>query len=78
MNFFIKHDSSLVLVHGDSNEMGRLRGALQSKYSEADKALQIHTPRNCETIELYFRGEKMAKTIGKIAKDGKSFLILTI
>ncbi|TPX56229.1 hypothetical protein PhCBS80983_g04699 [Powellomyces hirtus] len=59
--------SNLVLVHGDSNEMGRLKSALQSKYAERDIPLHIHTPKNCETVELYFRGEKMAKTIGHLA-----------
>lgn len=51
----------LVLVHGDANEMGRLRGALDDKYVDADKPLRIYTPRNCEVVEFYFRGEKMAK-----------------
>ncbi|KAJ3148057.1 Cleavage and polyadenylation specificity factor subunit 3 [Geranomyces variabilis] len=59
--------SNLVLVHGDSNEMGRLKSALQSKYAEREVPLHIHTPKNCETVELYFRGEKMAKTIGHLA-----------
>ncbi|KAI9087671.1 beta-lactamase-like protein, partial [Phlyctochytrium arcticum] len=58
---------NLVLVHGDSNEMGRLRSALQSRYAEREVPLHIHTPKNCETVELYFRGEKMAKTIGHLA-----------
>ncbi|KAJ3277665.1 Cleavage and polyadenylation specificity factor subunit 3 [Borealophlyctis nickersoniae] len=52
---------NLVLVHGDSNEMGRLRSALASRYAEREIGLKIFTPKNCETVELYFRGEKMAK-----------------
>eukprot|EP00842_Homolaphlyctis_polyrhiza_P005194 jgi/Hompol1/5676/HPOL_004648-RA len=59
---------NLVLVHGDSNEMNRLRSALQSRYAEREVPLQIHTPRNCETVELVFRGEKMAKIIGSLAQ----------
>ncbi|KAJ3091693.1 hypothetical protein HK102_013774 [Quaeritorhiza haematococci] len=62
---------NLVLVHGDSNEMGRLRAALQSKFHEREaegaKVTKIYTPRNCETVELYFRGEKMAKLVGSLA-----------
>jgi cleavage and polyadenylation specificity factor subunit 3 len=58
----------LVLVHGDSNEMGRLRSALQSKYAEKDEPLEIYTPRNCETVSLHFRGEKTAKVIGSLAE----------
>lgn len=58
---------NLMLVHGDANEMGRLRSALQSKYAEREIPLAIYTPRNCETVELHFRGEKTAKVIGKLA-----------
>lgn len=54
---------NLVLVHGDANEMGRLRSALASRYAEREIPLHIHTPRNCETVELHFRGEKLAKVI---------------
>ncbi|EGF84036.1 hypothetical protein BATDEDRAFT_9083 [Batrachochytrium dendrobatidis JAM81] len=63
---------NLILVHGDSNEMGRLRSALQSRYAEREVPLHIYTPRNCETVELVFRGEKMAKTtdVSVQIKDG--------
>ncbi|KAJ3328415.1 Cleavage and polyadenylation specificity factor subunit 3 [Blyttiomyces sp. JEL0837] len=60
---------NLVLVHGDQNEMGRLKSALASRYSEQDQQLHIFTPKNCEPVELYFRGEKMAKVIGNLAID---------
>jgi cleavage and polyadenylation specificity factor subunit 3 len=59
---------NLILVHGDSNEMSRLRSALQSKYADKEQPLIIYTPRNCETVELYFKGEKLAKTIGTLAE----------
>jgi cleavage and polyadenylation specificity factor subunit 3 len=59
--------SNLVLVHGDSNEMGRLKSALMSKYAEKEQPMNIYSPRNCETVELYFRGEKTAKVIGQLA-----------
>ncbi|KAI9330277.1 cleavage and polyadenylation specificity factor subunit 3-I-like protein [Zopfochytrium polystomum] len=55
----------LVLVHGDQNEMGRLKSALVSR--ERDHQLHIHTPKNCEAVELYFRGEKLVKTMGSLA-----------
>ncbi|KAJ3180773.1 hypothetical protein HK101_009943 [Irineochytrium annulatum] len=58
---------NLILVHGDSNEMGRLKSALAAKYSDREEQLHIFTPKNCETIELYFRGEKVAKVIGSLA-----------
>jgi cleavage and polyadenylation specificity factor subunit 3 len=61
--------ANLILVHGDSNEMGRLKSALTSKYAEKEQQLNIYTPKNCETVELHFRGEKTAKVIGKLAVD---------
>ena len=29
--------------------------------------LQVHNPRNTVSVELYFRGEKMAKVMGSLA-----------
>jgi cleavage and polyadenylation specificity factor subunit 3 len=49
--------------------MGRLKSALTSKYAERDIPLSIHTPRNTETVELHFRGEKTAKIIGSLATE---------
>ena len=41
--------------------MGRLRAAMTSRYKERDEDVKIHTPRNLETLELSFRGERVAK-----------------
>ncbi|KAJ3341381.1 hypothetical protein HDU93_005017 [Gonapodya sp. JEL0774] len=60
----------LVLVHGDFNEMSRLRAALQSRVQERDQGgdrMKIYTPANGTEVRLYFRGEKVAKTIGRLA-----------
>ncbi|KAF9928984.1 Cleavage and polyadenylation specificity factor subunit 3 [Linnemannia zychae] len=57
----------LILVHGETNAMGRLKSALMSKYSERDEDIHIFTPKNTETVKLYFRGEKLARTIGQMA-----------
>lgn len=51
----------LVLVHGEATEMGRLKSALNSKYADTPDPMTIYTPRNCETVELYFKSEKHAK-----------------
>ncbi|KAJ3123144.1 Cleavage and polyadenylation specificity factor subunit 3 [Nowakowskiella sp. JEL0407] len=59
----------LILVHGESNEMNRLRSAMESRYAERDEPLDIYTPRNTVPVELYFRGEKLAKTIGTLAES---------
>ena len=55
-----------VLVHGEQNEMMRLKTALIREYEENDETLQIHSPANAEAVSLHFRGEKMAKVIFRI------------
>ncbi|KAG5642485.1 endoribonuclease ysh1 [Asterophora parasitica] len=57
----------VVLVHGEQNAMARLRGAMTSRYKERDEDVKIHTPRNLETLNLSFRGERVAKAIGTLA-----------
>ncbi|KAH0589660.1 Endoribonuclease YSH1 [Termitomyces sp. J132] len=57
----------VVLVHGEQNAMARLRGAMASRYKERDEDVKIHTPRNLETLNLSFRGERVAKAIGTLA-----------
>ncbi|CAB4427557.1 unnamed protein product [Rhizophagus irregularis] len=57
----------VVLVHGETNSMARLKSALQSKFAERDDKIKIYSPKNCEPVKLYFRGEKLAKAIGRLA-----------
>jgi cleavage and polyadenylation specificity factor subunit 3 len=52
---------SKVLVHGEQMAMGRLRAAMTSRYKDRDEDVKIHTPRNLETLNLSFRGERVAK-----------------
>ncbi|PWA01388.1 hypothetical protein BB558_002517 [Smittium angustum] len=59
--------SNLILVHGEQNAMSRLKAALISRYTEKEISLKIHTPKNTETVEMYYRGEKMAKMMGKMS-----------
>ncbi|RKP34374.1 beta-lactamase-like protein, partial [Dimargaris cristalligena] len=51
----------VLLVHGETNNMGRLRAALQDHFTENDMKTKIYTPQNCETVEIYFKAEKRAK-----------------
>lgn len=53
--------SHLILVHGEVNNMSRLRSALKTRFAERKNDVQIYTPRNVETVKLKFRGERMAK-----------------
>jgi hypothetical protein len=58
----------VILVHGDASEgCGRLRYALESKYS--DGSIRIIAPRNLQTVELQFRAQKVAKTVGSLAAN---------
>lgn len=58
----------VVLVHGEQNEMFRLKSALQREYeAERNANITFHNPRNTHTVELYFRGEKTAKVMGSLA-----------
>lgn len=67
----------LVLVHGEYNEMMRLRNALQHKYDAeaehksgdiaASAATTVHTPRNCEALEIAFGERRVARVAGSLA-----------
>ncbi|CAK1584124.1 unnamed protein product [Parnassius mnemosyne] len=56
----------VVLVHGEQNEMSRLRAALQREHRGR---LQVHTPRNTQQLSLTFRGDKTAKVMGSLAME---------
>lgn len=57
----------IVLVHGESSVMGRLRAALQSQFADTDT--KIHTPRNVEPLTLTFHTERVVKVIGSLAAE---------
>ncbi len=51
-----------ILVHGEQNEMARLKAALIREYEDNDEVhIEVHNPRNTEAVTLHFRGEKLAK-----------------
>lgn len=58
---------NIILVHGEANEMGRLKQKLLSLF--ADGNTKIITPKNCQSVEMHFNSQKMAKTIGKLAEE---------
>ncbi|XP_061651675.1 cleavage and polyadenylation specificity factor subunit 3 isoform X1 [Phyllopteryx taeniolatus] len=58
----------VILVHGEQNEMGRLKAALIREYEDNDEVhVEVHNPRNTESVTLNFRGEKLAKVMGSLA-----------
>jgi cleavage and polyadenylation specificity factor subunit 3 len=60
----------VILVHGDKNEMHRLKTSLQSRYEGQN--IKILSPKNCQTVVLPFQGERTAKIMGEIVKDVSS------
>nr|ODO02397.1 endoribonuclease YSH1 [Cryptococcus depauperatus CBS 7855] len=58
----------IVLVHGESSQMYRLRAALRDTYASKGQEINIHTPRNCEPLTLTFRQERLVKAIGTLAE----------
>lgn len=60
---------NIVLVHGEANEMNRLKQALIRQYEDEENPPVIHNPKNTQSVELHFRGEKTAKVMGSLAID---------
>ncbi|PUU73580.1 beta-lactamase-like protein [Tuber borchii] len=60
----------VILVHGEQNNMGRLKSALLSKNSDRkDKdKVKIYNPKNCEELRIPFKADKIAKVVGKLAQ----------
>ncbi len=62
----------IILVHGEQTEMQKLKDALIRQYEDSvDYTIQVYNPRNTQPVELYFRGEKSAKVIGKLASTAQ-------
>lgn len=54
-------------MHGEQNEMARLKAALIREYEDNDEVhIEVHNPRNTEAVTLNFRGEKLAKVIANL------------
>ncbi|KAI5191901.1 cleavage and polyadenylation specificity factor subunit 3 [Nematocida minor] len=74
--------SEVVLVHGESSEMNRLKSALVHRSEARSENIVIHTPRNGEWVQIKGTGELNVKYLGTelpsefsgfmhIAEDGK-------
>ncbi|KAH3681270.1 hypothetical protein WICPIJ_007775 [Wickerhamomyces pijperi] len=69
---------TIILVHGESNPMGRLKSALLSKYSKfkgTDNEVKVYNPKNCDEVFLKFKGLKIIKALGSIVKEKESNVI---
>ncbi len=62
-----------ILVHGEQNEMARLKAALIREYEDNDEVhIEVHNPRNTEAVTLHFRGEKLAKVRPNVSSPSQS------
>ncbi|TVU30534.1 hypothetical protein EJB05_22164, partial [Eragrostis curvula] len=72
---------NIVLVHGEANEMARLKQRLVSQFDGTNT--NVVSPKNCQSVEMFFRSEKVAKAVGSLAEkvpnvgDSVSGLLLT-
>ncbi|SCU90554.1 LADA_0F04918g1_1 [Lachancea dasiensis] len=63
---------NVILVHGESNPMGRLKSALLSNFASlkgTEDEVHVFNPRNCVVVELEFKGIKVAKAMGNIVDE---------
>ena len=62
--------SNIVLVHGELNEMMRLKGALHQRFNQTSSThkMTISAPRNTQPVRLKFQPAKMASAVGGLAR----------
>ncbi|KAG2734816.1 hypothetical protein G9P44_002822 [Scheffersomyces stipitis] len=65
--------SKIILVHGDSVPMGRLKSALLSKYSArkgTEQEVKVFNPKNCEPLKIPIKGLRVAaRVLGTLAEE---------
>lgn len=69
--------SNIILVHGESNPMGRLKSALLSNFSSlkgTENEVHVYNPRNCVNVDLKFKDVKVAKALGNIVEELDDFV----
>lgn len=60
---------NIILVHGESNPMGRLKSAILSAFSKfkgTENEVHVYNPRNSVEVSIEHNGTKVAKAIGNI------------
>lgn len=50
-----------VLMHGEAKAMYSLKNRLEQIYSGSEEGVKVHMPWNTETLNLTFRGDRIAK-----------------
>lgn len=70
--------NNIILVHGESNPMGRLKSALLSNFSSlkgTENEVHVHNPRNCVFVDLEIKDIKVATAIGNIVEELEDFVV---
>jgi len=60
---------NVVLVHGEANEMGRLKQALAQKASLDGQELGVFNPKVCQTVEILCEAKNEVLVVGELARD---------
>ncbi len=60
--------AKVVLVHGESTEMGRMKSALQRRFENEGKSIEIFNPKNCETVSMEFKVDRHVRAVGRLAE----------
>lgn len=59
-----------VLVHGEKNNMTRLKNALDNIHNkDGKKKLFLHSPPNCKTVQLTFQNSKTVRAIDVVSTN---------
>ena len=64
--------TNIILVHGESNPMGRLKSALLSNFASlkgTPEEVHVYNPRNSVDVVLEYKGKKIARAIGNIVDE---------
>ncbi|KAI0986734.1 hypothetical protein GJ496_009958 [Pomphorhynchus laevis] len=66
----------VVLVHGETTEMLRLKSALQREYEHRSTKhkLKVYSPKNTQEVQLHFSADVSVKILGKMATQISSQL----
>ena len=60
--------AKVVLVHGEASEMGRMKSALQRRFENEGKSIEIFNPKNCQTVSMEFKVDKHVRAVGHLAE----------
>ncbi|EGC44070.1 endoribonuclease ysh1 [Histoplasma capsulatum var. duboisii H88] len=58
----------VILVHGEKNQMMRLKSKLLSLNTDKTVKVKVYTPANCEEVRIPFQVDKVAKVVGRLAE----------